>query len=103
MFEIIAPMQHPPPITQAPVYQQSPSGQIVPPGSLPVQSQYPQPPVGQVIAPGPVPVQGQFPAQPGQIIVAPSFGRDPTTMTCPHCKQQIQTTTKTSVGAIGKF
>ena len=57
----------------------------------------------QGTVPTSLPVQPQYPPQPGTIIVGASFGRDPTTMHCPHCKQQIQTSTRTKTGLIGKL
>ena len=50
------------------------------------QPKYSGPPVMQGTVPTSLPVQAQYPPQPGTIIVGASFGRDPTTMHCPHCK-----------------
>ena len=57
----------------------------------------------QGTVPTSLPVQAQYPQQPGTIIVGASFGRDPTTMYCPHCKKQIQTSTKTKISLLGKL
>ena len=60
------------------------------------QPAYPQPPVYQGAIPTAPLLQGQCPTQPGVVIVGASYGRDPTTMQCPHCKQQIRTSTKSN-------
>lgn len=76
-------VQNAPPLNQAPVYSQGP-------------------PLTQ----SPVYLQGPPPAPPVQQIIVPptpsSYGRDPMTMRCPHCQQQIQTSIKTKPGPVGK-
>ena len=87
----------PPP--QAPGYPQQPG---YPPGQVPPQGIYPQvpPPPGGVQYPqGPPPVQ---PVQVVTVVQAPRYGKNPMTMTCPHCSSQIQTSTKSEAGPLGK-
>lgn len=67
------------------------------------QPAYHQPPVYQGSVPTAPLLQGQCPTQPGVVIVGASYGRDQTTMQCPHCKQQIRTSTKSKIGVMGKF
>ena len=67
------------------------------------QPTYPHPPIVQGAVPTAPLLQGQYPPQPGVVIVGASFGRDPTTMQCPHCKQQIRTSTKSKIGVMGKI
>ena len=92
---------HPPPGTaippgyQQPAYSQPPPGTVVPPGHQ--QPAYPQPPFGTG-----VPLGHQ---QPGQQIVVQApirYGRQPVTMKCFHCGSQIQSSTSSSPGAMGK-
>ena len=64
---------------QGPLYPQLPPGTAIPPGSQ-------QPvPVQQVIVQAPI-----------------QYGKDPITMKCFHCQAQIQTSTSTSAGPMGK-
>ena len=54
-----------------------------------------------VPAPVPAPGTGPYQVQPGKVIVGATFGRDSVTMMCPHCKEQIQTSTISKTGLLG--
>ena len=60
----------------------------------------PMPAPGYVAVPHPV----QQPTQ--QVVIIQSnikYGKNPMTMTCPHCQSQIQTSIRSEPGPLGKF
>lgn len=62
---------------------------------------YPQPPpVYPQLPPAPADGGQQIPQQQVIVAVPTSFGRDPVSMQCPHCKEQIQTSTKSKSGKV---